>query len=220
MDLSFLCQDVSAKQVSFSKGEYIIHQGDQLTHVYYISQGICERIEYAEDGNEILFSTKTSTKGLEALVGLNNLWNPSPYSISSFRAITNLTCWQIDAANAKKHLSASTSILNAIVAMQAKNYISLRRLFKSHHERRVPSLVCHFLLDHAKADKGNWLVPKNYTNAAIGRHLGVHPVTISRVLTFLRKRSILTRTEKGLYIINRQKLETYANDKKMPYKET
>ena len=109
MDLSFLCQLPGAHVCHFNKGEYLIHQGDPMPYVYYLQNGSCERIEYSDCGDEIIFNTKLSGSGINAVVGLNNLWNTEPISFSSFIAKTSVTCCRIDAVLAKRCWSGQTS---------------------------------------------------------------------------------------------------------------
>ena len=217
MDLSFLCQLPGAHICRFNKGEYLIHQGETMHYVYYLQSGSCERIEYSDCGDEIIFNTKLSDSGVNAVVGLNNLWNPEPVSFSSFIAKTSVTCCRIDAALAKNALLERPDILDAILTMQMDNYLRLRALFKCHHERRTPSLLCDLLLRQA-ADEGDGLyLPKKLSNVSISHQLGVHQVTVAKIMSCLQKEAAIQRTPKGVKILDRQKLQAYADGQKMDY---
>lgn len=217
MDLSFLCQLPGTQLCHFNKGEYLIHQGDPLPYVYYLHSGQCERIEYSDCGNEIIFNTKMSGKGLNALVGLNNLWNPEPYSFSSFVAKTMVTASRIEATSAKEALRTRPDALDAIISLQMDNYLRLRALFKCHQERRTPNLLCELLLKNAAPNAEGWMVSKKLTNVSISHQLGVHQVTVAKIMTFLKKEGIVKRTPAGLKILNRDRLQDYAQGQKMDY---
>ena len=217
MDLSFLCQLPSAYPCRFSKGQYLIHQGDAMDYVYFLHSGRCERIEYSDCGDEIIFNTKISGEGLNALVGLNNLWNPQPYSFSSFIAKTNVTCSRIEAASAKQALLTRPDILDAIMALQMDNYLRLRALFKCHHERRTPNLLCELLIKNAAASPDGLSLPKKLTNVSISHQLGVHQVTVAKIMAYLQKEAIIERTPAGLKILDLPRLHSYAQGQKMAY---
>ena len=217
MDLSFLCQLPGARICHFNKGEYLIHQGDPMPYVYYLQSGTCERIEYGDCGDEIIFNTKLSGGGLNAVVGLNNLWNTDPVIFSSFIAKTSVTCCRIDAALAKKALLERPDILDAILTLQMENYQRLRALFKCHHERRTPSLLCALLLRSAMDNGTGLYLPKKLTNVSISHQLGVHQVTVAKIMSCLQKEAVIQRTLKGVKILDRQKLQEYADGLKMNY---
>ncbi len=217
MDLSFLCQLPGAHICHFNKGEYLIHQGDPMPYVYYLQSGSCERIEYSDCGDEIIFNTKLSGSGVNAVVGLNNLWNTEPVSFSSFIAKTSVTCCRIDAVLAKNALLERPDILDAILTLQMENYQRLRALFKCHHERRTPSLLCALLLRQAAASSDGLYLPKKLTNVSISHQLGVHQVTVAKIMSYLQKEAVIQRTLKGVNILDRQKLQAYADGEKMNY---
>ena len=218
MDLSFLCQLPDSQTCRFVKGEYLIRQGEAMPYIYYLQSGRCERIEYSDCGDEIIFNTKMSGSGLNAVVGLNNLWNTEPVSFSSFLAKTNVICCRIDAALAKEALLLRPDILDAIISLQMDNYLRLRALFKCHQERRTPSLLCDLLLKQADPDPdGRLRLPKSLTNVSISRQLGVHQVTVAKIMAHLQKEALIKRTPQGLLLLDPQQLEAYANGQKMAY---
>lgn len=217
MDLSFICELESAIPCHFAKGTYLIRQDDPIQYVYYLLEGSCERIEFSESGEEILFNTKISHGGLEAIVGLNNLWVPTETSFSSFVAKTDLFCYRVDAPIFKQEMQKHTILLDEIITMNLRNYLALRTLFKSRQERRTPNQVCALLLKHAiTTDKGLY-VAKKLSNVSISRQLGVHQVTVAKIMSFLQKEMILKRTSAGIQILDLSQLTDYAGTKKMDY---
>lgn len=202
MTLSFLCALESATLCYFSKGQYLIHQGDSVEYVYFLVEGSCERIEFSDTGEEILFNTKISHSGLDAIVGLNNLWVPAEVSFSGFVAKTDLTCYRIDADIFKKELQKHPDILDKIITMNLENYLSLRELFKSRQERRTPKSLCSLLLKYATTTSQGLMLPKEISNVTISRQIGIHQVTVAKIMSFLQKESIIQRTLDGIKIID------------------
>lgn len=217
MDLSFLCQLPGSYLCRFKKGEYLIHQGDPLLYIYYLQSGSCERIEYSDSGDELIYKTKLSDGSVSAVVGIHNLWHPESVSFSSFIAKTNITCYRIEAALAKDALLKRPDILDAILTSQMENYLHLHALFKNHHERRTPSLLCALLLRQAAASSDGLYLPKKLTNVSISHQLGVHQVTVAKIMSYLQKEAIIQRTPQGIQILDSQKLQAYADGEKMNY---
>lgn len=218
MDLSFLYNHPQATTCFFQKGEYLFHQGDPANCIYVLVDGMVERIEFSESGDEIIFGTKSSHEGIGAIVGLNNLWVSSHISFSSFLAVTPVQCVHLPGDTARALLLARPHIVDAMLYAQMENYMRLRSLFKSHRENRVPNLLAALLINSAVATSDGLVVPKEMTNIEMSRRLGVHQVTIAKIMMFLQKERVLERTPQGIRIVDEMALQRYAQNMKMRYK--
>ena len=67
-------------------------------------------------------------------------------------------------------------------------------------EDSVVSSVCRFLLQVATPAKDGLTVPKLFTYGEISRFLGVHEVTVSRIIGRLKQEDLITRSSSGLLI--------------------
>ena len=74
-------------------------------------------------------------------------------------------------------------------------------------EDSVVSSVCRFLLQVSVLSKEGLTVPKLFTYGEISRFLGVHEVTVSKIIGRLKQESLITRTPSGLFITDNTELE-------------
>lgn len=218
MDLSFLFDHPQASIRQFRKGEYLFHQGDIADCIYILQEGSVERIAFNESGDEIIFGTKASESGISAIVGLNNLWIPNHIAFSSFLAVSDVICTHLSADIAREVILQRPDIINAILYLQMGNYMRLRSLFKSHRENKIPNHLAELLAENIVPTKDGLYVPKDLTNVEISRQLGIHQVTVAKIMMFLQKESVLERTSRGIRIMDEDKLKRYANNHKMRYK--
>lgn len=216
-DLYFLCESESAVLCRFSPGQYLIKQDDPVEYVYYLVEGYCERIEINEFGEEVLFNTKNPNDGLGTLVGLNNLWVPTGVSFSSFVAKDDVLAYRIEASKVKQELQKYPEILDEIITMNLSNYLALRALFKVHHERCTPNMLCELLLNSLVETEQGLFISKKLTNVKASRQLGVHQVTIAKIMSYLQKKEVLQRTSGKIQILDLEQLTEYAEGKKMNY---
>ena len=80
------------------------------------------------------------------------------------------------------------------------------------------SLVCEFLLLHYEVIDGKRLVAKKYTNVEIGKYVGVHSVTVSRVINCLWRNGVVARQAQGLEIMDVEGIRAYLRgEKKIKY---
>lgn len=217
MDISFLCNLKSATPCTFQKGEYLFRQGEKQQYVYFLKNGIVERIEYNEAGIEVLYNTKSANSRFDTVVGLSNLWQKDHLIISDFIAKTSLECIRINANEAKESLSQHPDILGAMLTLSIEKYVDLRELFNAHHKRHIPNHLCKKLINLSSLENGKFVIPKKVTNVTLSKQLGVHLVTIAKIMSYLQKSAILERTPSGLRILNMEKLSDFAYGERVPY---
>ena len=218
MDLSFLCQLEGATLCKFTKGECLVQQGDPLDYIYYLTEGVCERIELSEDGGEVLFNKKMPNDGPNSIVGLNTLWAASAgfCYVNTFVAITDVVCYRIDAVEAKKALQKCPEALDEILSTLSQKYLTLKEMYKSRQERRAPNQLCALLLKNIVITAEGMYINKKLKNVEISRQLNIHPVTVAKIMSFLQKEDILQRTSNGIKVLDFDRLVAYV-DEKMEY---
>ena len=58
------------------------------------------------------------------------------------------------------------------------------------------------------------------TNVKLGQFLGIHAVTVAKIMKQLKAEGIICRTAEGTLISDLQGLNAYAQGKKMVYQES
>ena len=107
----------------------------------------------------------------------------------------------------------------SLLRMAMDYYQELMADFQSRQEGRVANRLCQLLLQDSYFTNGQLCVSKNYTHGQLGAFLGIHKVTVSRILRTLREEGVLTKTAHDLVITDPLRLRRYADGvEKLNYK--
>ena len=83
---------------------------------------------------------------------------------------------------------------------------------------RAPQLVSEFLLTHGEAEPEGLLLPKKFNNVEIAKHLSMHSVTVSRIMSALKREGVVVRTAEGWLLRDTEALHEYLDGtRKMKY---
>ena len=202
----------------FQKGETIVAQGEWVEYVYYLEKGICYRTLTTDKGDEVIYNLKESGQGIRSLIGVLTLYSRG-YSNYSFIAKTPCHCLRIPAKRFKDWAKDQPEVLLSLLLMAMDYYNELMIDFQSHQEGRVANRLCQLLLQNSQLVDGQLIIGKSYTHAELAAFLGIHKVTVSRILRSLRDEGVLTKTPAGLLVSNPARLRLYAEGQaKVPYK--
>lgn len=200
-----------AKLCHFRKGEVLISAGQIVTHIYYLVIGTVYREIATESGSETIINVKTTTSPLEALVGVMILYRKDYLSSGSFIAKTNCTCYQIPKNSYLAMANKDPKVLLETISVLMEEHTHLTELYNTKREGNVASRLCGLLLSKAQLSGDMLIVPSEWTNIELAKFLGVHQVTIARIIRVLKEREVVCRTKLGLSILNREKLTNYAD---------
>ena len=199
-----------AKLMHFQKGETLLASGEKLTHLYYLVEGVVNREIATENGNETIVSIKTTESPIDALVGVILLYRDSDISNSTFVAKTDCTCYRIPKESYLEVANKSPELLLATIRMMTRETSRLTELYNSKREGDAASRLCALLLDQCQAHDGQIIVPAYWSNLEIAKYLGIHTVTVSRILKILKQDGCLKRSSQGLIITDQQQIAAYA----------
>lgn len=93
-----------------------------------------------------------------------------------------------------------THVLEAVTC----NYVTLVRKFHDAQEECASKRLCKWFLTFSSREGRQRAVPYGFTYAEIAKYLGMHPVTVSKLASGLKKAGII-RKEKGRIIIMDEK---------------
>lgn len=93
------------------------------------------------------------------------------------------------------------------------NYMVMLSRFHAITEDSVQQRLCKALLDFEETDEhGVTRLPSYFTNRELAHFLGTHSVTISRIMTQLKKDNCVSKQGHHLVILDKEKLEAYVDN--------
>lgn len=208
MDL--LLQHPNVVSCEFKKGDYIIRQGEEILYLYYLVSGTCYRTTFTEKGDEIIYGIKKSNKSFQSLIGVMLLYS-SGISKNNFIARNNCKCYKIPKDVFLNYVKDKPDVLNELLYMVMKEYEDLIDSFQARQEGKISNYLCNQLLKNAKEYQGKLLVNKDFSSqATISRFLGIHKVTVAKIIKALKDQGIIDREKNGIVILDQKRLESYA----------
>ncbi|MEG6522322.1 Crp/Fnr family transcriptional regulator [Desulfotomaculum sp. 1211_IL3151] len=199
----------------FKKGEYIIRQEENVQFLYYLEKGTCHRTTFTEKGDEIIFGVKKpSPKFIQSLVGVLILYSDG-ISMSNFIADSNCSCYKIPKDTFLQYVQDKPDILNELIFMAMRELRELANSFQARQEGKVANRLCAQLLKNSQTKQGKLLVNKDYSNLTkMGRFLGIHKVTVAKIIKALKEEGIIDKEKEGIVILDEIQLASYAKGEK------
>ena len=197
---------------TFQKGEVILRQGEYVEYLWLLESGTCYRHMNTDKGDAIIYSIKHPGKTVSSLLGVLNLYNCDQISSFSFVARTPCKCLCIPADAFRTWVDDKPAVLKDLLILSSNNSTELRIAFRAFQEGRVANRLCKILLSCSKTASGKDMITKDYTFTEIASMLGIHHVTVSRIIRALCEEGVLKKDTGCILILNRERLTQYANN--------
>lgn len=193
-----------ARTRNFKKGDILIGQGEVVDDLYYLVNGVVYRNVLTERGMETTLTIKktTATSEIECLIGVLVLYKEGRVSSGSFIAKTDCTCIRIPYKAFMQEARKDPDILEQILYFSLKNYMSLLEMYQIKQEGDTVSKLCNLLLANSSEKNGRLICSAKLPNADLADRLGVHPVTVSRIMSKLKEEKIIAKDKNGLEILD------------------
>ncbi len=202
------------------KGEKILEQGEEVEYIYYLTKGTCYRVVLNDKGDEIIYGVKQTDTLARSLVGVMSVYGGG-VSANSFVAQTDCEGYYIPKEEFLAYAKQNPELLDELLHMAAKEHYDLYLNFQFRQEGRIANRLCQMLLEQAKkTEDGQWRIDRSVTNVKLGQFLGIHAVTVAKIMKQLKAEGIICRTAEGTLISDLQGLNAYAQGKKMVYQES
>ncbi|WP_242966753.1 Crp/Fnr family transcriptional regulator [Desulfosporosinus sp. FKA] len=198
----------------FKKGSYIIRQGEKMDYVYYLISGTCYRTLISEKGDEVIYGVKESNNSFQSVLGALTIFD-NGLSDYDFIAKSKCICYKIPKEIFWQYVQNDPVALSQLLQMAIGLVRELVDSLQARNEGKVGNRLCKFLLTNSQVEQGLLLVDKRFTNATISRFLGIHKVTVAKILRALKSEGIIKKEKEGIIILDENKLESYANDERV-----
>ena len=192
-------------KINFALGDAIISSGETNTYCYYLISGIAARTLATADGDDIILKYFQSGKMLG-------------YHLRQFGATAELdfivktpcTCYKIPWQDVDALVRQNGDLCYALMEEMTEECDFWATSYIAHSLGGGISVLCLSLSFLAKPQaNGTHKVHPMFTNIELGHYCGVHPVSVSRLLSKLTHEGILERTKEGLVIYDMAALSSY-----------
>lgn len=203
---------ITYPRICFKKGTFIIRQGDTVNFVYYLAKGICSRNALTSKGDEIIYDLRQADGSIHCLLGASSVYLPESIHITNFTAQTNCVCHCLPKNEFIPFLTKNPEIFHELMYLVMEGYASLNENFKAKQEQHAANRLCAFMTKNLVEKDGAFYLDKNCTNTYISKNIGVHRVTVVRIMKALENDGIIRRTGQSTQLLNLDLLLAYARN--------
>ena len=196
----------------FQKKENIITQGTKVEYVYFLVHGICVRNALTEKGDEIVYDMRSANHTVYSLLGAVSYYLPDQRYATNFTAKTHCICHQVPIGKFIEFLNSNPSVMHDLLRLALDRYNFINQNFQSKQKQSTANRLCSFLAENLYEQNKQYYVKEHLTNTEISRYLGVHRVTIVKIMQALIAEEIVEKTSHGLLIKDLDSLLVYARD--------
>lgn len=187
---------------TFRSGEYLIYPEEELKFVYYLVSGSCIGVVTNENGNEYLQNEVDAGLGINSVAALGMALEDCSVAPMGLVALTPITSYQIPVPALLDYLRENPDELMQFTAKLMRNYVDIIKRYNFRCETRTIDRLCQYVLERSEDIKGQLVFPRQYSNQEVAKLMGVHPVTLSRMLTALKEQGYIKKTSVGWKICN------------------
>lgn len=203
------------RRMHIQKGAFIYQHSDDPSEdfIYLLDEGICALTSMTMDGEEniplyfhpcrlIAFNQHIITEKV----------NPASDIRFAIIAKTECTVYQIPLSTFRSLLRTDMDFNQFVMQTLANNYQEVLVHLHWRVEKSAIARLCYLLLEIAHSNRKQNLIPKFFTYAELAKYLGVHQVTVSRIMTKIKKLGYVKKCPEGLTIEDEKSLWTLAEN--------
>lgn len=218
LDFSFLAEQEHAVPFYLPKGTVLTNQGERMDYLYFLTEGVCDRMVYTEEGDEMVLYRKQPNEGINSMIGVHSLWYENFVSPHTFVAVTDIKGIRLPSEEAKYLFQQRVDVMNVLHEDLVKKYSDLREKYQIRLTNHVANQICEFIYQNLEEQQGTYHLKKNCSNATISQRLNVHQVTVANVMSYLQKTGVIKRDKRKITVLNMLQLKRYAAGERLPYR--
>lgn len=190
------------RKKEYKKNQYIFDSSssDESSYVYYLDRGIASLNRISEEGDMqvyLYFGEKRVIGFTDALIrhypaSRNHLIASTPFWIM---AKTDCTCYCMRNTRFETLLRESPRFTDWILSAAISNYMDLLNKSVWAMDGDNTAQLCQWLLTCRVEKDGRPVIPKTFSLAEVARYLGIHPVTVSRIVRKLTDQGAIARED-------------------------
>lgn len=186
------------------------HSTDRTSCVYYLAEGICSISGISSTGREQIFLYVKAGEMLghvPFLMPQEARTHLYAYRRPTILAKSNCVLYEIPEKDFLEYLHQNLEFSVYLNQLMAHNYSVALAHLKQMQEESVVSSICRFLLQVSLPAEEGMIVSKMFTYKEISKFLGVHEVTVSKVIGRFKQEAYVKKIPSGLLITDTSSLE-------------
>ena len=128
-------------------------------------------------------------------------------------AKTDCIVYKIHAEKLQELIENDVHFNHLMFETLSQNYMNIFQRYLQMEEDSVPIRVAMFLMDYARLDHEQLMLPRFFTYSEIAEYLNIHQVTLSRVFSAMRHLDCVSKENHHIMILKPDVLEAIIDKK-------
>ena len=212
--LEILCKE--GTRIQLDKNQYFSSIINHENTAYCLISGVCALLRFTQNGEEIIyhyFREKDLIGGVPFFLShkgaaqINTL-----YSFCSLYTKTECILYKIPFSVLERKIKEEPEIGYWISEGIARHFMEEISHVHSSKEDHTSGRLCRTLIELANEKNGRYELQKYFTYTELARYLGVHSVTVSKIMLVLKKMKVIEKEGHKTVICDMEQLKYLAEN--------
>lgn len=211
----FDCFLTNSEKLIIEKNK-IIYSPDnqsQTDSLYYLESGLVALMSYSRNGEERVYLYMKGPRIISFMALLLDITNTRDIighiPPSHLVQMTKSRCilYRMKGSVFRRLLENDLKFNRLMLQATAANFQEVLAHFQQAIEDSASVRLCRLMLDFSILKDGRKILPKSMSFLEVSRYLGTHPVTVSRIMSVLKKEGCVAREDGYVVVLNEARLQ-------------
>lgn len=212
--LQMLCKD-SAK-IHLGKNQYFSSINSHENTAYYLVSGVCALLRVTQNGEEIIyhyFKENDVIGGVPLFLSHKESSRiHTLYNFCSLYTKTECTLYKIPFSVIEQKISKEPEIGYWLSEGISRHFMEVISHMHASKEDHTAGRLCRTLIELSDLKQDRYELQKYFTYAELARYLGVHSVTVSKIMLTLKKMGVIQKEGHKTVICDMERLHYLAEN--------
>lgn len=209
-----LCEE--GVKIQIGKNQYFSSINNHENTTYCLISGVCALMQFTQNGEEIVyhyFKEGDLIGGVPFFLshkGASEI--DSLYHFCSLYTKTDCILYKIPFSAIEQKIKKEPELGYWIGECISRHFMAVISHMHASKEDHTAGRLCRTLLELADEKRGRYELQKYFTYTELARYLGVHPVTVSKIMLDLKRVGVIEKEGHKIVICDREQLKYLANN--------
>ncbi|MGL4361843.1 MAG: Crp/Fnr family transcriptional regulator [Cellulosilyticaceae bacterium] len=197
------------------KGTFLFDFNNPKQSVYCVEEGLCALVSFTQSGEEKIYLYFTAGSIINFTPAYLSL--PHDSNTTGFLICTKTTCrvTEVSYPTFYNLIDNDANLNRFIMSCFANHLTSVLYHFHFMLESTVTCRLCKTLIDLSYISGNKRMLHKHFNYVELGKYLGVHTITVSRIMSALKQQGIIEKSGHTIILKDINSLTQYVNNKKL-----
>ena len=192
---------------------YNANSGTNEHSAFLLEDGLCALQSLTRDGEEKIYLYFDSKR----IIGFAQIMRRmlfqseegAQYKTYSIVAKTDCTLYRISDIDFFRLVKEDQEFNLFLLRILTKNYLDILDRYHQIQEESAAVRLCRLILEFSVDKQGRKTLPKYFNYIELSKYLGIHPVTVSRIMGKLKQYGFISKDGHSVVLENEEKLREF-----------